>query len=74
MSTICFIYTLVPYTKNYFFLDIEFLFYFRGWRRLFPFNGVLFAQEVRNEIILLCMDYDVAIRLEKTESWKKYSK
>ena len=46
---------------------LQFLFHFRGRSRPFPFNGVLFIQEIPNEIILLCMDYDVALRLEKTE-------
>ena len=35
---------------------------------LFQFNGVLFTQEIPNEIILLCTDYDVALRQEKAES------
>ena len=39
------------------------MFHFRGRRRLFPLNGVLFTQEILNETILLCMDYDVALEL-----------
>ena len=46
------------------------MFHFRGWRRIFPSNGVLFTQ-ILNEIILLCMDYDTALRLEKSEGLKK---
>ena len=54
----------VFYKKNYFRVFLfrstiipQFLFHFRGWRRIFPSNGVLFTQ-ILNEIILLCMDYD----------------
>ena len=43
----------------------KFLFDFRVQRRLFPFNGVLFTQEIPNEIIPLCMDHDAVLRLEK---------
>ena len=50
---------------------LDFLFNFRGRSRLFPFKGVLFTQEIPNEINLLCLDCDVALRLEKTESWKE---
>ena len=32
------------------------------------FSGVLFTQEIPNEIIILCIEYGVAFRLEKTES------
>ena len=46
----------------------KFLCHFRGSRRLFPFNGVLFTQEIQYKIIPLCMDYDVAFRLGKTRS------
>ena len=35
------------------------------------FNGVLFAKEIPKEFILLCVDYDVALRLENTESQNK---
>ena len=42
-----------------------FLFYFRGRRCLILLNGVLFTDEIPNEIILLCIDYGVALRLEK---------
>ena len=56
----------------FFFLPItfQFLFHFRGGRRLLLFNGVLFAQEIPKEIILLCMDHDVALRLKNVESKK----
>ena len=47
---------------------LKFLFNFRRRRRLFRFNGVLFTQEISNEIMLLCVGYDVALRLEKTEN------
>ena len=30
-----------------------------------------FKQEIPKELILLCMDYDVALRLEKAGSWKE---
>ena len=46
---------------------LQFLFHFRGRRRLFPFNNVLFKQEISN-IILLCVDYDIAPRLEKIKA------
>ena len=32
------------------------------------FNSVLFAQEIQKELILLPMDYDVALKYEKIES------
>ena len=35
------------------------------------FHDALFTKEIPNEIILLCMNYDVAFRLEKSESRKK---
>ena len=56
----------------FFFLrkHFSFLFHFRGRRRLLLFNGVLFAQEIPKELILLCTDYDVALRLENVESQK----
>ena len=49
------------------FTIFQFLFHFRGRRRLsllmasFPFNGVFFIQTIPNEMILLCMDYDVVL-------------
>ena len=49
-----------------------YIFYVRGRRRLFQFNCILFTQEIPVEIILLCMDYDVPLRLEKTGSCKKW--
>ena len=45
-----------------------FLFYFRGRRCLILLHGVSFTYEIPNEIILLCIDYDIALRLEK--NWK----
>ena len=44
-------------------ITFQFLFHFRGRRRLFLFNGFLFLQEIPKELILLCMDSDVAFRL-----------
>ena len=38
----------------------------------FPFNGVLFTQEIPNELILLGMGYGVILRLEKKKSWKNW--
>ena len=38
-----------------------FLFRCRSRRCLILLNGVLFTQEIPNEIILLCMDDDVAL-------------
>ena len=35
-------------------------FRFRDQSRLFLFNGVLFAEAIPKELILLCIDYDVA--------------
>ena len=48
----------------------QFLFHFTGRRRLVLCNGVLFAQKIPKELILLCMDYDVALRLENVEIQK----
>ena len=42
---------------------IQFLFHFRDRRQLFLFHGVSFAQEILKELILLCMDYDIVLRL-----------
>ena len=47
---------------------LQVLFHFRGRRRLFPFNNVLFKQEISNDIILLCVDYGIAPRLEKMKA------
>ena len=47
---------------------LQLWFHFRGRRRFFLFNGVLFTQKISTEFILLCMDYSVALRLDKTES------
>ena len=69
--------TITPYNKNRFFLNIyiflstirfQFLFHFRGRIRLPFFNGILFGQEIPKELIRLCVDYDVALRLENVES------
>ena len=67
---------ITPYKKNCFFLNIYFsfyhnisvLFHFRCRRCILLFNCVLFAQENLKELILLCMDYDVALRLKNIES------
>ena len=40
------------------------MFHFRDRRRLILSNDVLFAPEIPKELILLGMDYDVALRLE----------
>ena len=53
-------------------VPLLFLFQFRGQRCLILLNGVLFIWDILNKIILLCMDYVVALRLEKNESWKKW--
>ena len=47
------------------------LFHFGGRCCLFPFNDVLFTQQIPNDMILLCMDYDVTLRLGKNEGWNK---
>ena len=56
-------------------ITFQFLFPFRRQTRLLLFNGVLFAQEILKELILLFMDYVfyyVALRLENVESiWFK---
>ena len=39
-------------------------------RHLLLFNGVLFAQETPKELILLCMDYDIALRFQNAKSQK----
>ena len=49
-------------------ITFQFLFHFRGWRHLFLFNGILFAPEIPKELILLCMDYDIALKLENVET------
>ena len=46
---------------------LQYLFHFRGRKRLLLFND-LFAQEIPKDLILLCIDYDVAFRLENVES------
>ena len=48
----------------------QFLFHFRGQTRLRLCNGVSFAQEIPKDLILLCMNDDVAFRLENVESQK----
>ena len=52
-------------------ITFQFLFHFRGQRHLLLFNDTLFAQEISKELILLCMDYDRALRLENVESQKQ---
>ena len=54
-------------------ITFQFLFHFRGRRRLLLFIGALFAQEIPKELILVSMDYDVALRLENVESYKYYT-
>ena len=69
----------LPHKKNSFFLNIYFSFYhnisvfisIRGRRRLLFSNGVLFPQEILNELILLCMDYNVPLMLENVDSQKQ---
>ena len=39
-------------------ITFQFLFQFRIRRFLLLFNWVLFAQEIPQKLILLCMDYD----------------
>ena len=41
---------------------LQFLSHYRGQRILF--NGLLFTQEIPDEIII-CMDYNIAFMLEK---------
>ena len=62
-----------------FYHNISVFIHFRGRRGLLLFNGILlffffslllvffflFAQEIPKELILLCMDYDVALKLKK---------
>ena len=71
---------IISYKKNCFFflififlstIKLKFLFHFRGRMRLLLFNGILFAQEIPKKWILLCMDYDVELRL-KVKSNKLY--
>ena len=56
----------LPYGRSffssYFTLEVKGAFYF--------FKGVLFAQYIPKELNLLWMEYDVALRLENTESQK----
>ena len=47
-----------------------FHFYFTFYFQLLLFNGILFAHEITNELVLLFMNYDVALRLENVESQK----
>ena len=55
---------LVHLNESISFYRIQFLFHVRGGRCLLLFNGILFAQEIPNELILLCMDYYEALWLE----------
>ena len=61
---------LVHLNESFSFYRIQFLFHFRGGRRLLLFNGILFAQEILKELILLCMDYYETLWLENIESKK----
>ena len=45
-------------------ITFQFLFRFRGPRRLLLFITALFAQEIPAEVFLLCMDCDGALRLK----------
>ena len=68
----------LAHMKKCFFLNIfflsttifQFLFHFKGQRRLLLFNDVLFAQEILEKLILLTMDYEGALRLENIEGKK----
>ena len=44
---------------------------FIGRTRLLLFNGVLFAQEIPQKLILLCLNYDIDFRLENIENQKQ---
>ena len=65
-----------PRKKSYFFLSIHFslssttsvFVSLRGRGCIILRNDVLFTKEISNEIMLLCMDYEVAFRLEKTKA------
>ena len=53
---------------------LKFLFHFRGRRRLFPFNGVLFTQEIiqlfnPNEMIQLCMENTKKMKTEEVSDF-----
>ena len=49
-------------------ISLLFLLHIRGWGCLILLNSVLFILEIPNEIILLCMDYDAALRLERMKA------
>ena len=58
----------IPHTKKtvlfkriLFTIIFQFTFHFRGRKRLLLFNGVLLAQDIPKELILLCMDYDIKV-------------
>ena len=53
-------------------ITFQFLFHFRGGRRLPLFNGVFFAQEIPKELIPLSVDYDVALRLTCENNYSHY--
>ena len=46
----------------------QFLIHFRGQGCVLLFNGILLAQQIPQKLILLRMDYDIALRLENIES------
>ena len=52
---------ITSYKKSYFFLNIYF--YFSFYFTL-DVEGVLFAQGIPKELVLLCTGYDVTLRLE----------
>ena len=54
-------------------MPLLFLLTFRGRRCLFLFNGIFFKSKILNKIIILWIDYNVGIRLEKKWKLKKVS-
>ena len=67
---------ITPYKEKYFFLnmyffllyDFSFFFHLRSRSSLLLFNGVLFALKIPKALILLLIEYDVALWLENNES------
>ena len=53
---------IIPCKKNCFFLNVIFL-SIETLHFMLEVEDLLFTQEIPNDIILLCMDYDVAIGL-----------
>ena len=52
-------------------ITFQFLFHFRSRRRVLLCNDVVFSQEIPKELILLYMDYDIALRLKNVESQRQ---